>query len=118
MTELASADNVQVLIPNAQVWGAAALTNFSVYPTRRVSVTVPVSLEKDVEAISSRIRAVLDQDKRILKTPPPDVTTSHLTGRVVVFTVQVWAKTGEAGTVRADLIRSLLAAVQTPSTSA
>ena len=48
MTELASDDNVQVLIPNGQVWGAV-LTNFSVYPTRRVSVSFPVALDKDVE---------------------------------------------------------------------
>ena len=52
MTELASDDNVQVLIPNGQVWGAV-LTNFSVYPTRRVSVSFPVALDKDVESISS-----------------------------------------------------------------
>ena len=51
MTELASADNVQVLIPNAQVWGAAPLTNLSVYPTRRLTVTVPVALDRDVKAI-------------------------------------------------------------------
>ena len=33
MTELASGDNVQVLIPNGQVWGQA-MTHFSSYPTR------------------------------------------------------------------------------------
>lgn len=38
MTELASDDNVQVLIPNGQVW-SAPLINFSVYPTRRVSAS-------------------------------------------------------------------------------
>ena len=41
MTELASSDKVRVLIPNAQVWGVAALTNLSAYPKHRVSVAVP-----------------------------------------------------------------------------
>lgn len=111
MTELASADNVQVLIPNAQVWGAAPLTNLSVYPTRRLTVTVPVTLDRDVKAIESKIRAALDQDERILKTPPFDVTTSRLSDKFVELSVQAWVNAADAATARADLIRSLLAAV-------
>jgi len=118
MTELASSDNVQVLIPNAQVWGPAALTNFSVYPRRRVSVTVPVALDSNVEAIESRMRAVLAQDERTIKTPPPEVTASRLTDKLVELSVQVWTKATDAEAVRANLIRSLLAAMQIPSTSA
>jgi small conductance mechanosensitive channel len=111
MTELASDDNVQVLIPNGQVWGSA-LTNFSVYPTRRISVSVPVALDKDVETISSRIRTYLEHDERVLKTPPPNISTSDLTAKRVEFSVQAWSKVEDADAVRADLMRSLLAAVQ------
>ena len=50
MTELAGGDNVQVLIPNGQIWGAP-LTNFSAYPTRRVSMTFVIPLDRDIEAI-------------------------------------------------------------------
>lgn len=117
MTELASGDNVQVLIPNGQVWGGA-LTNFSAYPTRSVSVSFPIALDKDVETISSKLRAYLEHDKRILETPPPNISTSNLTEKVVEFSVQAWSKAEDADAVRADLVRSLLAAVQTPSTSA
>jgi small conductance mechanosensitive channel len=113
MTELASDDNVQVLIPNGQVWGAV-LTNFSVYPTRRVSVSFPVALDKDVESISSRIRTYLEQDKRVLKTPPPNISTSDLTEKVVEVSVQAWSKAEDASVVRADLMQSLLAATQVP----
>jgi small conductance mechanosensitive channel len=116
MTELASDDNVQVLIPNGQVWGAV-LTNFSVYPTRRVSVSFPVALDKDVETISSRIRTYLEQDERVLKTPPPNISTSDLTEKVVEFSVQAWSKAEDTSVVRADLMQSLLAAMQIPSAS-
>src|SRR5215469_3207924 len=50
MTELASADNVQILIPNGQVWGAA-MSNFSAYGTRRISLSIPAVPDKDVETI-------------------------------------------------------------------
>ena len=113
MTELASDDNVQVLIPNGQVWGAV-LTNFSVYPTRRVSVSFPVALDKDVESISSRIRTYLEQDKRVLKTPPPNISASDLTEKVVEVSVQAWSKAEDASVVRADLMQSLVTATQVP----
>jgi small conductance mechanosensitive channel len=117
MTELASGDNVQVLIPNAQVWGAA-LTNLSAYPKRRVSVSFPVALDKDVETISSSLRACLEQDKRVLDTPPPSVTSSNLTDKSVELSVQAWSNADDAGAVRADLVRRMLATVQTPGTPA
>ena len=113
MTELASGDNVQVLIPNGQVWGAA-ISNFSGYPTRRVSVSFPVTLDRDVDAISSSLRGYLDQDKRVLDTPPPTVTTSNVTDKGVEFSVQAWSKAEDAGAVRADLVRRLPATLQAP----
>jgi small conductance mechanosensitive channel len=114
MTELASGDNIQVLIPNGQVWGAA-MSNFSVYGTRRISLNVPVMLDKDVETISSHLRSYLKEDKRVLDSPSPSVTTSNLTDNGVQFLVQAWVKTEDADAVRNDLVRHSLAAVQAPT---
>jgi small conductance mechanosensitive channel len=111
MTELASGDNIQVLIPNGQVWGTA-LTNMSAYPTRQVSIRFPVGLDKDLEAISSDIRAWLEQDPRVLKTPPASVTTSGLTDKGLELSVQAWSKSEDASSLRADLIRNALLIVQ------
>jgi small conductance mechanosensitive channel len=114
MTELAGGDNVQVLIPNGQVWGTA-MTNFSAYPTRRVSVSFPVALDKDVATITSNLRAYLERDKRVLDSPAPSVTTANLTDKGVEFSVQAWAKAEDAGAVRADFVQQSLAVVQAPS---
>jgi small conductance mechanosensitive channel len=114
MTELASGDNVQVLIPNGQVWGAA-MSNFSAYETRRISLSVPVMLDKDVETVSSRLRSYLKEDKRVLDSPSPSVTASNLTDKGVEFLVQAWAKSKDADAVRDDFVRHSLAAVQAPT---
>jgi len=114
MTELASGDNIQVLIPNGQVWGAA-MSNFSAYRTRKISLSVPVMLDMDVETISSRLRSCLDEDTRVLDAPPPSVTASNLTNNGVEFLVQAWAKTEDADAVRNDFVRYSLAAVQAPT---
>jgi hypothetical protein len=37
------------------------MTNFSAYGTRRISLSVPVMLDKDVETISSRLRSSLKE---------------------------------------------------------
>jgi len=111
MTELATGDNVQVFIPNGQVWGSA-LTNFSAYPMRHISVSIPVALDKDVETILSTLHAHLEHDERVLETPPLSIGTLNLTENVVEISVQAWTKADDLGAVRADLVRSLLPLVQ------
>lgn len=106
MTELASTDNVQVLIPNGQIWGAA-LTNFSAYPTRRVSAVFTVSLCEDLDRILADISAFLKKDTRVLDEPAPSVNTSNLTDKTVELSVHAWCATGDAEAVRADLMRQL-----------
>jgi small conductance mechanosensitive channel len=106
MTELATGDNVQVLIPNGQVWGAA-LTNFSAYPTRRVSASFVVGLDEEMERIAADVRAVLENDTRVHSDPAPSVNTSSLTDKTVELLVQAWCNTGDAAAVRADLLQRL-----------
>lgn len=113
MTEVASGDNVQVLVPNSKVWGNA-ITNFSTYPTRRVSLTAPVALERDVGKIVAGLRDLLAQDARVLKDPPPSVVTSNLAEKTVEITVQAWALPDHAGAVRAEIVQRLYGMVQPP----
>jgi hypothetical protein len=104
-------DNVQVLIPNGQLWGAA-MSNLSAYGTRRISLSVPALLNKDAETISSRLRSFLKEDKRVLDSPSPSVTASNLTDRGAEFLVQAWVKTEDADSVRNDLVRYSMASAQ------
>jgi small conductance mechanosensitive channel len=106
MTELANSDNVQVLIPNSQVWGAA-VTNFSAYPTRRVNASFVVGLEEDVNRVAADVRTFLENDPRVLGEPAPSVNTTNLTDKTVELSVQAWCGTGDVGAVRADLMLQL-----------
>ncbi len=111
MTELASGDNVQVLIPNSQVWGAA-MTNFSAYPTRRVSAGFVVPADRDPQAVAQRLRESLQRDKRVLRSPPPSVAVSNLTDKGVEISMEAWANVGDAGGVREHFIHESVAALQ------
>jgi small conductance mechanosensitive channel len=107
MTEIASGDNVQVLIPNGQVWGAA-LTNLSAYATRQVSVRFAVAPDRDLDALAAALRRYLEDDARVLRSPPPAVTVSDLTDKGLEVSLQAWTKSENAGEVRAGLLRRVL----------
>jgi small conductance mechanosensitive channel len=113
MTELANGDNVQILIPNGQVWGQA-LTNNSAYHTRRVTLRFPIAFEKDVPAVSKRIRAFLERDPRVQKTPSPAVTTASLTDAGVELSVEAWTNSTDAGALRVDLMQAAMSALYAP----
>lgn len=113
MTELASGDNVQVLIPNGQVWGQA-LTNTSAYSTRRVSLKVPVAFERDIPAIAKRLREFLEHDLRVQKSPAPSVNTASLTDAGAELSVEAWTKSGDAGAVRTDLMHFAMTTLHAP----
>jgi small conductance mechanosensitive channel len=105
-TELAGGDNVKILIPNGQIWGAA-LTNLSAYPTRRMSITFTVPLDQDVDKISAGIRSVLTTDRRVLGDPPPTVTISNFRDIGIEISVQAWCRSDDAGALRTDLMSQL-----------
>lgn len=111
MTELASGDNVQILIPNGQVWGSP-ITNTSAYPTRSISVKVPVPFGGDIEAVCAAIHDAISRDNRVLPLPAPSVAVAGFTEKGVEVLVQAWTKAADAGAFKADIIQRASNAVQ------
>ncbi len=65
VTELVNADNVQVLLPNGQVWGHAII-NRSAYPgVGQVAVSFPVRAGEPAQALGRELLAMLDRDFRV-----------------------------------------------------
>jgi len=111
-TELATADNVKIIIPNGQVWGQT-ITNFSSHAERRVDVNVRVALEDDPVRALAAIRAVVAADGRILPAPEaPFVDVVDVTDTAFIVGVRVWVKAGDYFAVRFDLLRGVQAALR------
>jgi small conductance mechanosensitive channel len=108
MTEIATGENVQVLIPNGQVWGAA-LTNLSAYPTRQVSVRFSVPVGRDLIPVEAELRRHLEADARISRSPPPGIVTADLTDTGLQMVASAWTATEHSGAVREDLLKRILA---------
>ncbi len=91
VTELASGDNVQIIIPNGSVWGAA-VKNYSFHSTRRIDFSIGVGYGDDLDKAASTIEAVIAADARCFKNPEPLIAVSELADSSVNFVVRVWCQ--------------------------
>ena len=104
-TELATTDNVKIVMPNAEIWGAP-ITNYSVYPTRRLDLTFGVSYDTDLKKAEDAIRDVIGRDDRIHQEPEPLVKVANLGDSSVDFEVRVWCDSADYLTLKFDLTRA------------
>ncbi|CUH85201.1 mechanosensitive ion channel family protein [Thalassovita mediterranea] len=105
-TELASADNVQTIIPNANVWGNT-ITNFSIYETRRAEWIFGVAYDADLKKAEEVIRTTLMSDPRALQDPAPYLQVNNLGDFSVDFLARVWVKSSDNFAYQADMKRAV-----------
>ena len=103
-TEFATPDNVQVIIPNGQIW-SSAITNYSVNPTRRVDLTFGVSYDSDLKKVDRVLNDIIAADTRIHADPAPFVKVTNLGDSSVDFTLRVWVDRADWWDVTCDLKR-------------
>jgi small conductance mechanosensitive channel len=114
-TELVTADNVQVIIPNGSVWGQA-LRNFSVYPAppHTAEVRFPVPETADLGAATETILTIVKAAPRVLKDPPPSVLLDRSgTDNALGITVTFACSVDDTAQVKSDLIRAVHDAFET-----
>lgn len=91
VTELATPDNVQIIVPNGQAWGSV-ITNFSHHPTRRVDMVFGIDYGDSAETAKAIILAAANADSRVLQDPEPWVRVTNLGDSSVDLTTRVWCK--------------------------
>lgn len=101
-TELATGDNVQILVPNGQIWGSA-IRNFSFNDKRRVDFSLGIGYEDDINKAFSAIRSVIEAESRAHKDPEPLIVVGELADSSVNLTIRIWVDAGDYWGVRFDL---------------
>ncbi len=89
VTELATPDNVQIIVPNGQAWGSV-ITNFSHHETRRVDLVFGIDYGDSADAAKEIILQQIAADPRALKDPEPWVRVTNLGDSSVDLTTRVW----------------------------
>jgi len=101
-TELATPDNVQIIIPNAAVWGSS-VKNFSAHPTRRCDITMGIAYDADINKAMEILKATWEKDDRIHKDPEPFQAVANLGDSSVDIAVRLWVDAGDYWGVKFDL---------------
>jgi len=105
-TEIATLDNVQIIVPNGNIW-SQPITNYSVYQTRRVEIVFGVSYGADLAKAEATIREVIAADERINAEPAPFVMVTALNSSSVDFTMRVWCASSDFFALKCDLTRKV-----------
>ncbi|MEL6573551.1 MAG: mechanosensitive ion channel domain-containing protein [Pseudomonadota bacterium] len=105
-TELASLDNIQIIIPNAEVWGNT-IKNYSVYSTRRAEWEFGVGYGANLAKAEQIIRDTILADPRAHRDPDPFVQVNTLNSSSVDFLVRVWCSADDYFQFQADMKRQV-----------
>lgn len=103
-TELATPDNVQIIIPNGAIW-SGSIVNYSHHETRRVDLVFGVSYASDLKVAEAALRKQMDGDDRVLDAPAPFLMVTELGASSVDFTMRVWCDSADYTSLKFDLTR-------------
>lgn len=106
VTRLDTPDNVQIVIPNAAIWGAP-VRNYSHHATRRVEMTVGIGYDDSIDEAMAAVRRVLDRDERDLADPEPLIAVAGLGESSVDLVLRVWCAAGDYGSLRFHLNKAV-----------
>ncbi|MEQ9143231.1 MAG: mechanosensitive ion channel [Parvibaculaceae bacterium] len=105
-TELATPDNVQIVLPNSAVWGQP-LKNYSAHPTRRVDMVFGIGYGADIDKAMSIVHAAIAADERCHTDPEPLVVVGNLGESSVDLTTRVWCAAADYWGVKFDLTKKI-----------
>ena len=93
-TELATADNKKIVIPNKSAWGAP-ITNFSALGRRRVDIKIGIDYASDVGKAIEIALSALAAVPGVLKDPAPSVSVASLDDSQVTLNIRPWSEGGD-----------------------
>jgi small conductance mechanosensitive channel len=105
-TQLATPDNVKVIVPNSIISGGV-IKNYTFPETRRIDLVIGIGYSSDIQKAFDVLMDIIKKDERILPDPVPQVAVSELADSSVNFVVRPWVKGGDYWAVRFDLMRRI-----------
>ncbi|MEO8759564.1 MAG: mechanosensitive ion channel domain-containing protein [Bacteroidia bacterium] len=105
-THLITVENKTVILPNGSV-SNSLIVNQSKHGTLRSSFFVTVNNSFDSHIVKKMISDILNQDKRVLKTPSTSVSHNKIGGGTYTLQVTFFTIEGDSSHTLSDLIESV-----------
>jgi small conductance mechanosensitive channel len=112
-TELATVDNLRVVVPNSKIFGDV-ITNWSAHDRRRVDVVFHVLPGRDLSEVFEGMKRFIEGHPLALDTPAPILEAMSLNEVYAEGAVRVWVKPADYGPLRSDLVLQAQRLAQAP----
>lgn len=106
MTELATPDNVKIILPNGRAWGAVII-NYSANDTRRLDLTFGIGYQDNADTAMALILAVARADGRVLADPEPWARVTGLGASSVDVSTRLWCATADYWDLKFTLTKAI-----------
>ena len=106
-TVLTTPDNKTITIPNKTVV-ESNMINYSVNPTRKVTLNFSVSYATNIEKAKAIINSVIINNEQILLEPTPFIALSSLDDSSIKIVASCWCNTGDYWKVYYGLLDDIL----------
>ena len=103
VTELATADNLKIVIPNSKVFGDV-IVNHSFHDLRRLDAAFRLPAAGDIQAVIAALKKRCDADSRVLKDPPSVIDVTAVTEVFVEGSVRAWVKRKDYNAAKTDML--------------
>ena len=103
-------------VPNSQLWNKP-LTNFTRNPRRLVELRITVGRGIDVERARQIILDIARADRRVTKSPPPEVGLADIAETTMVLALRAWTPSASYPETRRELVDAIQRALETSDLS-
>lgn len=111
-TELATLDNVKIVVPNGQIF-ANAIFNYSTSETRRANVEFHVGYGADMPSVIETVTNLLKQDSRVMQNPQPVVRVLKYNDATISMQATAWCRQMNVGPLNQELPTTIFHALKT-----
>ncbi len=107
-TEMATADNVYIFVPNSEIW-KGQIKNFSRNQQRRQDIVVGIGYDDDISVAFDAIKTVLDADDRMIRLDDkkPQVMVSNLGESSIDIIIRFWTASSDYWATKWDITKTV-----------
>jgi len=106
LTYMNTADNVEIILPNSQLWNAS-IKNYSFNDTRRLDLSFGIGYDDDIDQAIKVITDIIASDKRCHTDPEPLVVVGNLGESSIDLVVRVWCNSGDYWVLKWDMLKTV-----------
>lgn len=103
VTKLVTGTNQTIFVPNG-ILSNGVIVNFSLGKNRRANLLFNISYETNIKTAKEIVMKVLEDNPKILKTPPPNVVVNLLTDSAIQLAIQPWSKNADFFEMCSDVL--------------